>query len=231
MIHRWMLEKGLSATELLAFAMIHSYTIYKGCFDGDRIWFSVWCRADASEIDRIIDGLLAKGYVSRSRGRFGRDVYKSRFTAEGRLTGGASALGTSRETNGLNNNINIINNIDSIHNIEKENKKDSMNNMDSIDNIDNMDNINDTVFKNSSFESMDSMDNKGAGDREKIRETAKPPAEDMKLKGSITKELFELIAPYESLPEVPPEVLKEKLDILRQRVAERGSGAGTSPVA
>ena len=78
-LHTWMTELGLNPSELIAFAVIHHYTVYQGGYAGGALALAKWCGIAKSKIYRVIDKLIEKEYVVKlkaSKGR-GTSVYAS----------------------------------------------------------------------------------------------------------------------------------------------------------
>ena len=59
----WMTRLGLSASELLAFAIIHAYTGFKGEYDGSFSWISKWIGTTSGEAARLVQSLVDRGIV------------------------------------------------------------------------------------------------------------------------------------------------------------------------
>ena len=78
-MHKWMTELGLNPSELIAFAVIHHYTVYQGGYAGGALALAKWCGIAKSKVYRVIDKLIEKEYVVKlkaSKGR-GTSVYAS----------------------------------------------------------------------------------------------------------------------------------------------------------
>ena len=116
-LYSWMTELGLSAAELIVYALVLAYTGFKGGFDGSAAWLSKWIGTSVRETAEVLESLCLKGLIY-SCGRSGNaEIFKS--TA---IPGGAAPKKAAKPGNGNNT---IDNNIDTIENnidpIDKKN--------------------------------------------------------------------------------------------------------------
>lgn len=78
-LHSWMTELGLNPSELIAFAVIHHYTVYQGGYAGGALALAKWCGIAKSNIYHVIETLIGKQLIVKlkaSKGR-GTSVYAS----------------------------------------------------------------------------------------------------------------------------------------------------------
>ena len=76
-IYSWMTELGLAAGELIVFAMIHAYTLFNGCFEGDRAWLAAWSCTSVGGVGALLDGLVGRRLIGRTVGARGGEAYAS----------------------------------------------------------------------------------------------------------------------------------------------------------
>lgn len=113
----WMRELGLGPDELVIFASIHHYTVFKGFFDGDRIWLSRWLGGDLDRLDTALASLIEKGLAVASTDALGCKRYKST------ILGGPSRTRTSIEKINIKESIDSIDCVkDSIDSVKEKNK-------------------------------------------------------------------------------------------------------------
>ena len=93
-LHSWMTGLGLSASELICFAVIHGYTEYAGGYQGGMEALGKWCGLARSHVYPVIKSLTDKQLIAQTSPSKGRNaaVYVSLGkpshigTVEGRLT-------------------------------------------------------------------------------------------------------------------------------------------------
>ncbi len=72
-----MRELGLTAAEMIVFAIVSSYTGFRGAFSGEIAWLSTWLGTDGEKARSVLDSLVGKGLVVHSVNSYGHPVYKS----------------------------------------------------------------------------------------------------------------------------------------------------------
>ena len=78
-LHRWMTELDISGSELIAFAVIHHDTVYRGGYASGALALAKWCGIAKSNIYHVIETLIGKQLIVKlkaSKGR-GTSVYAS----------------------------------------------------------------------------------------------------------------------------------------------------------
>lgn len=219
-ISSWMLDLGLTASELIVFAVIHAYTGFKGEFSGDPAWLALWARIDEAELGAVLESLAEQKIVIRKRGLCGQPAYMSVFPDDSRRS---------------SHNINNINNIDHIDNIDRS--------ISSIDKIGRpapyegagrasvIEDINIGRAASASGAGRPSAkeyDEKNRGDGAKnergrsARRTdgGKPKPTSAAERGLTPDEIQELIKPYKHIWEVPVYELIEKEAAFRKKLIE-----------
>ena len=201
-IWSWMTELGLNAYELLVLSIIHSYTTFKGGFDGSVSWIARWADLTAEQTQEVIDGLIEKRLVYLLRRNSGINVYKTTF-----LEGSAGVMAPAPKAH-------IINTIDSIDPIDNKSLKSI-----SIDPIDPIDPIDNKSFKSISIDPIVSDGRPGSREGEKKNAL---PADAEKTKPRFTpEEIAELIAPYGCITDVPLEELSRRVRAWEERTGQQ----------
>ncbi len=210
-IYSWMLDLGLSPSELLAFALIKSYTDFKDSYSGDLSFLAKWAGTSISSIGQILDQLISKGVVTSFCGPYKRMNYK------------ACVCGRIPQRKAAHNNINNINN-NMDNNIDNNMDNSIDNNMD-----DTMDDNMDELESESSLPEPCSEPPVPSRPIPPAPAPAKPaPAKPVRFRPFTPEEIDDIIYPYGTLDKVPYEVLKVKLAALedrRRREAQRNEDA------
>ena len=161
-LYGWMNDLGLTLAETVVFALIVSYTEFKGCFDGTTEWLAGWTHMTELDTARVLVSLLNKDLIVCAGSVKGVMRYRSV----------------------------------SIESIKKY----------SIDSIDNRDRNN----------SIDSIENR------KANRTGAPIGGGPRKKrlAKDVPEIMALIDEYGGLDRVPPERLRDTIELVRKREAE-----------
>lgn len=73
-LHSWMTELGLNPSELIAFAVIHGYTVSCGSYKGGMEMLGKWCGVSRQHAYRYLQPLIEKGLVKQTQGSGGRNT-------------------------------------------------------------------------------------------------------------------------------------------------------------
>lgn len=76
-LYSWMNDLGLSLAETVVFALIFSYTEFKGRFDGTTGWLAGWTHTTEMETARILADLINRGLIFCAGRVKGVTFYKS----------------------------------------------------------------------------------------------------------------------------------------------------------
>ncbi|MBO4563627.1 MAG: hypothetical protein J5772_08455 [Clostridia bacterium] len=238
----WMNGLGLTPVELIAFAVICSYTEYKGGYDGRMEWLAEWTGADAAAAEKAVRSLEEKGLVIKRRSRFGEDMYRSCVLE------GAYARERARSIDYISiDSMSADNTIDkmsidsmstdsmstdktidkmSIDSMSADKTTDKMS-IDSMS-IDPSDDLNaEAVFKDAAEKpSADDMPADGRGSF--YRSPADKKTGSPKKGRALTpKDVEEIIAPYQNVADVPLEELERRIAAWNARHSENGASADT----
>ncbi|MCR5809164.1 MAG: hypothetical protein K6G56_06335 [Clostridiales bacterium] len=182
--------------------MIYAYTSFKGCFDGDLGWLASWCGLEREDMYGVTDALCANGLIMKVVGGGGNTVYKSCVIGAGTVR--------KKQSNAPSAGPHIIN-IESIDETDKETEKEIDKKTDNkTDDTIEKKIDKDSIEKEIKYRDIKPIENMGSKDL----------LSDKSIKGALAEELMKLISPYKTLPEVPPDVLAEKLRLLEKKRAE-----------
>ncbi len=231
-IWSWMLGLGLDTQELLALSIIHSYTSFKGGFDGQLSWIARWLNLTAEQTEEVIARLIRRRLVYLVKRSCGTEVYKSTF-----LEGG----GSLKPPEGKKHIINTIDTIDSIDSIDPIDPIDSIENkkemykekdIDSIDPIDSIDKCFKEMYEEKDTDPIDSIGSidRSAGETDcAANKNAFPGAAGRREKRRFTPEqIAEITAPYESITDIPLEELSKRILAWEAREAAKLSAGPAS---
>ena len=127
-LYAWMTELGLSAAEMIVYALVSAYTGFKGSFDGSRAWLSKWIGSSVGETSEVLESLSAKGLIYPSGKRGGVEYFKSTTLIGGSRPSKAPKPGITYIDNNIDNNIEHSIEDPIEHPIEKKNNKDPIEN-------------------------------------------------------------------------------------------------------
>ena len=240
-IWSWMLGLGLDTQELLALSIIHSYTSFKGGFDGQLSWIARWLNLTAEQTEEVIARLIRRRLVYLVKRSCGTEVYKSTF-----LEGGGSLKPPEGKKHIINtidtidpiDTIDTIDSIDSIDSIDPidsiENKKEiyKEKDIDSIDPIDSIDKCFKEMYEKKDTDPIDSIGSidRSAGETDcAANKNAFPGVAGRRERRRFTPEqIAEITAPYESITDIPLEELSKRILAWEAREAAKLSAGPAS---
>ena len=83
-VYRWMTEElDLKYGELMLFALIHNFTEKYGCYSGSLLYLEKWLRSSKWTVIKWLNDLVAKGYVTKTKGGGASFEYRSKKVTSG----------------------------------------------------------------------------------------------------------------------------------------------------